>query len=150
MCGTAAQVALADEAHAPTFLPKSMHLDRLVRDYGELRQQFVKQHGMEDGLLANHKVAALYVWLLSKVPADELFLFPAGAPADLRRRAMVIMMNAVIVGALELETDRVDETLQDDLEYCLLKEAPANLEWLCFSMHALCCVSGSRTNKRRY
>ncbi|WP_146203819.1 hypothetical protein [Azospirillum sp. TSO5] len=148
-CGRAAVMALPDDLR-PVFLTESLHLDQLVEDYGALRDQFVVRHGMGENLLANHKVAALYVWLLSKVPAEFLFRFPADAPVDSRRLVMATMMNAVIVGLLAIDPSRVDGLLQDDIEYCLLKEAPANLEWLCCTLHAHCLLNGARTNIPRY
>jgi hypothetical protein len=148
-CGRAAVMALPDGLR-PVFLEESLHLDRLVEDYGVLRDQFVTRHGMGENLLANHKVAALYVWLLSKVPAESLFLFPADARFDSRRLVMATMMNVVMVALLRIEPSRVDELLQDDIEYCLLKEAPANLEWLCSTFHAHCLLNGTRTNIASY
>ncbi|MFC5359974.1 hypothetical protein [Azospirillum himalayense] len=149
-CGRSAVTSLSDDPFAPIFLENSLHLERLISDYGVLRQQFVQRHGMASGLLANHKVAALYIWLLSKIDPSSLFLFPANAPLGVRRLALVNMMHAVVVGALQILPERVDSELQADLEYCLLKETPENLEWLCFAMHALCRLSGKATNLRRY
>ncbi|WP_434614303.1 hypothetical protein [Azospirillum sp. B2RO_4] len=148
-CGRAAVTALPAGLR-PVLLIDSLHLDRLVEDYGALRDQFVTRHGMGGNLLANHKVAALYVWLLSRIPAESLFLFPADSPPESRRLVMATMMNAVIVALLGIEPSRVDGLLQDDLEYCLLKEAPANLEWLCCTLHAHCLLNGARTNIPRY
>jgi hypothetical protein len=55
-------------------------------------------------------------------------------------------MYFVIYGILEIDRHDMDESLQEDLECCLLKELPSNLEWLCLTMHAICRYRGNPTN----
>lgn len=149
-CGHAAAKALEGHPSKPVFCERSVHLDAVVARYGELRDQFVEQQGMAGGLLANHKVAALYVSVLSRTPPEHLFTFAAKTPAGERRLVLAAMMNALVLGVLRIDPIAVDEALQDDLEYCLLKEPPSNLEWICFAMHALCRHRGQPTNIKNY
>ncbi|MDQ0530483.1 hypothetical protein [Azospirillum rugosum] len=149
-CGQAAAKGLEDHPSKPVFSEDSLHLDAIVTRYGELREQFVSQHGMVGGLLANHKVAALYISILSRTPPEHLFTFTHETPIGERRLALAAMMNAVVLGVLQIDPATVNEALQDDLEYCLLKEPPSNLEWICFGMHALCRHLGRPTNIKNY
>lgn len=144
--GEAAEFALRKSEHPPRFLPDSTHLDRVLRDYLQLRSQYAVQHHIRDGLLANHKVAALYVFVLTREPPTNFFLFPAGTPSQVRRVALAVMMYTIVISVLFIEGPDINQQEYEDLEYCLLKEDPSNLEWLCFAMHALCRHYGKATN----
>lgn len=129
-----------------SFLRKSVAIDKALTDYMKLRTEFAEIQGTGDNLLANHKIAALYIWTLANYTASEFFTFKGKVPNSGKRIALVTFMYFVIYGILEIDPQDMDESIQDDLEYCLLKERPENLEWLCLTMHAFCRYRGKPTN----
>ena len=129
-----------------SFLRKSVAIDTALTGYLKLRAEFAKIHGTGDNLLANHKIAALYIWTLTNYQASEFFIFKDKIPSPGKRLALATFMYFVIYGVLEIDPEDMDESIQDDLEYCLLKERPENLEWLCLTMHTFCRYRGKPTN----
>lgn len=147
-CGKLTQKMVAEEGADLQFLENSIHLDDAVSKYTNIRQQYVAHHKMVDGLLANHKVAAIYVYVLTSRPASQFFLFPEGVSSQFRRGVMGSFMYNIVHGVLDIEKDRLSQDVKTDLDYCLLMEDPANLEWLCFAMHSLCRHCGTPTDTR--
>lgn len=127
------------------FLSGTHTLDGVVENYLKLRNEFAQKHEIR-GLMANHKVAALYVWALIDREAEEFFLFKDSSLGNQTRLALVTFMYYVIYGILCVDKKAVDTELQEDIAYCLLMEPPQSIEWLCLTMHALCRYRGLATN----
>ena len=121
---------------------------RFVELYRSLRQEFASYHDITPpNLLMNYKVAALLVNLLSQKSADEFFKFHLSVDEAMKR---------VIIGSFKLNIVHIlcwlrkpstpsEIELFEDLEYCLTEEVPQNIEYLCFSFHALCQSMGEKS-----
>jgi|tagenome__1003787_1003787.scaffolds.fasta_scaffold20945229_2 hypothetical protein len=129
-----------------SFLSDSIAINEVLENYLKLRSQFAKLQGTGDNILANHKVAALYIWTLTDYKANQFFLFEGDTLINGKRAPLVTFMYFVIYGILAIDPHDMDDSIQKDLEYCLLREAPENLEWLCLTMHAICRYRGDPTN----
>ncbi|MEO5335403.1 MAG: hypothetical protein H7841_00715 [Magnetospirillum sp. WYHS-4] len=148
-CGRKTAEIFADDPARPQFREGSDVLAKIVRAYKQVRSEFVARHGIKDSLLANHKVAAIWTLILTETKPEHLFEFAGETPSNARRAVLVAYMYTVIYGLLEIDPADITEQLHEDLEYCLLKEPPNSLEWLCLTMHALCHRHGTVTNTRR-
>lgn len=144
--GKVTEMALAGTQYAPNFMENSDNIDAAVEDYSMLREQYVREHKIGDGLLANHKVAAIYAFGLTKKKADLFFQFGIDATSAYRRSVLASFMFNLVFGVLFIDEKRMNKLLREDLEYCLLKENPRNLEWLCLTMHAICRACGEASN----
>jgi hypothetical protein len=110
------------------FLRKSLSIDEALKKYLELRSQFANFQGTGDNLLASRKVAALYIWTLTDYDAFQFFSIDNALPKNSCRVVLTTFMYFVIYGILEINPQDMDESVHKDLEYCLLKEPPGNLE----------------------
>ncbi|MEI6986526.1 MAG: hypothetical protein WCK65_10385 [Rhodospirillaceae bacterium] len=128
------------------FIPDSDKLSWTICNYQHTRDQFVRRHKMVGGLLANHKVAAIYIHTITRLEATEFFLFQRNNTPEFRRSVLVSMMYILMYGLLSIRQSDMDEHLKIDIDYCLLVPEPDNLEWLCLTMHAICRLCGTATN----
>ena len=131
-----------------TFLGSSLSVGAFAADYKVNRDSFAARHNITTTLLANHKVAALYIYTLIDADPSSIFLFPDGASNDVKRSVWVTFLSYIIYGVLMIRRKSVHQDLQGDLHYCLSMELPESIEWLCFAMHALCQYRGTPTNIR--
>ena len=114
-------------------------------------------------LLANHKVVAVYVFAIKSLlrrsaksdfgkPSSEpwsLFNFDKDITYAERCAVHATMMFSIVHSIMCITKEEYTQKKHDlfkDLDYCLTKEEPMNLEWLCFAMHALCHGCGEATN----
>jgi hypothetical protein len=128
------------------FNDDAAELNSLIKKYLKLRGEFAEFQNTGENLLANHKVAALYIWVFRDTKFSSLFSFERSKDDNLRRAVMATFIYFIMYGVMSIDRNRMDESLHEDLEYCLLMERPQNLEWLCLTMHAICRYRGSPTN----
>jgi hypothetical protein len=129
-----------------TYLKDSKSIDQALSEYLKLRSEFANFQGMGENRIANHKVSALYVWTLTNYDACQFFNFDNKDLKNISRVVIVVFIYFVMYGILGINSKDMDSSIQEDIEYCLGKETPTNLEWLCLTMHALCRYRGTSTN----
>lgn len=86
----------------------------------------------EPGLFRNYKIAACFIFLLSREPAERFFTFEPETPDSDRRQVIGSMMYNIVhsLCLLRKATELEELELIEDLEYCLIREIPQNLEFL--------------------
>lgn len=128
-------------------------IDKFVWEYRTLRNQLADFHDVKQpALFRNYKIAACFIFLMSREPAERFFTFEQATPDAHRRQVMGSMMVNVAhsLCLLKRAETQTDLELIEDLEYCLIRELPRNLEFLCLTLHALCAALGKKTDLERY
>src|SRR3954471_8744129 len=90
--GKKTESVYAKVGYTISFLHDSITIDEILNNYLKLRSQFSNLQGTGDNLLANHKVAALYIWTLTECKANQFFLFEGDTLIKGRRAALVTFM----------------------------------------------------------
>src|SRR3954451_24302061 len=78
--------------YSVSFLRDSIAINEALENYLKLRSQFASLQGTGNNLLANHKVAALYIWTLTDYKANQLFLFEGDTLINGKRAPLVTFM----------------------------------------------------------